>query len=56
MPVVSVKLATAESYIAKPSWCFAVITRYFMPAFLARSAMVSALKEVGLNGAVTWVW
>ena len=38
-----------ESNMAKPSWCLAVMTMYFMPADLARATMSCALKPVGLN-------
>ena len=32
-----------------PSWCFEVITMYFMPAFLAIVTHFSASKFTGLN-------
>jgi hypothetical protein len=38
-----------ESNMAKPSWCLAVMTMYFMPADLASATMSCALKPVGLN-------
>ena len=33
----------------KPSWCFEVITRYFMPAFFAIIAHCVASKSTGSN-------
>jgi len=38
-----------ESNMAKPSWCLAVMTMYFIPAALARATISRALKLVGLN-------
>ena len=38
-----------ESNMAKPSWCLAVMTMYFMPAALASATISCALKPVGLN-------
>jgi len=35
--------------IAKPSWCFVVITKYFIPAAAAAAAQLLALNRVGLN-------
>jgi hypothetical protein len=40
---------TAVSHMLKPSWCFEVITRYFMPAALARRANARASNAVGSN-------
>ena len=38
-----------ESNMAKPSWCFEVMTMYFMPASLAVRTHSSALNLTGLN-------
>ena len=38
-----------ESNIAKPSWCLAVITMYFMPAALASDTQACASNRVGSN-------
>jgi hypothetical protein len=42
-------LLTLEPYIAKPSWCFDVMTMYFAPALLATATHSSALNFTGLN-------
>src|SRR5436305_1410137 len=44
------KGSALESNMAKPSWCLAVMTMYFMPADLARATMPLAVKAVGLQG------
>ena len=36
-------------HIEKPSWCFVVKTRYFMPAAFATRTHSSASKPVGLK-------
>ena len=38
-----------ESNMAKPSWCLLVITRYFMPASLARRAPLVGLEFAGIE-------
>ena len=38
-----------ESNMAKPSWCLAVMTMYFMPASLASRTHSSASNFTGLN-------
>ena len=40
---------TFESYMQKPSWCLAVIVRYFWPARFASETQASASNFVGLN-------
>jgi hypothetical protein len=42
--------------MAKPSWCFEVMTKYPMPAFLALAIHSSALNSVGLNGSASSFW
>jgi hypothetical protein len=43
------KGSDVESNIANPSWCFAVMTMYFMPACFASATQASASNFVGLN-------
>ena len=42
-------LLTFEPNMANPSWCLAVITMYFIPAFLATATHASASNFTGLN-------
>ena len=39
--------------MAKPSWCLAVMTRYFMPASRASFTQASASNCTGLNWGAT---
>ena len=43
------KRSARDPNMAKPSWCLAVMTKYFMPASAASSAHASASKPDGSN-------
>ena len=45
---------SSEGKRPKPSWCFEVMTMYFIPAFLATSTHSLALNFTGLNRAANF--
>src|SRR5258708_32168061 len=47
-------LLTADLNIAKPSWCFEVMTMYFMPASCASWTHSAGLHLTGLNCAASF--